>query len=65
MMKMPVVEGVKFHCDKCGGWFEELWEIRRIVNRDIHSAVWPSNNHMYCKDCTNNVWHYDVLGNKE
>jgi hypothetical protein len=51
--------------DKCGGWFEELWEIRRIVNRDIHSAVWPSNNHMYCKDCTNNVWHYDVLGNKE
>ena len=64
MTKMPVVEGVKFCCDKCGGWFEELWEIRRTVNKDIHLPVWPSINNMYCKNCTNEVWYYEVLGNK-
>lgn len=65
MTKMPVVEGLKFMCDKCGGWFEERWEIRRTVNKVIHTPVWPSTNNFYCKDCTNKVWHYDVLGNKE
>lgn len=64
MAKMPVVEGAKFRCDKCGEWVDEQWEIRRIVQKGRHSMLLPSINKMYCKNCTNEVWHYDVLGNK-